>query len=68
MAKSHILFLNVDEMVEATILDIRIRLIGEVKDHFLKIKNAKGLTNNTEVLRLIINEYFEKNLLNQRVR
>ena len=44
------------------VLDIRLRLSGQVKTRFLKIKKAKGLTNNTEVLRLIINEYFEKNL------
>jgi hypothetical protein len=33
-----------------------------VKDRFREIKRVKGLTNNTEVVRLIINEYFEKNL------
>lgn len=49
-------------MSEEKILDIRLRLVGQVKDRFLKIKTAKGLTNNTEVLRLIINDYFEKKL------
>jgi hypothetical protein len=44
------------------VLDIRLRLNGEVKSRFLEIKKAKGLTNNTEVLRLVINEYFEKKL------
>jgi len=44
------------------ILDIRVKLKGEVRTRFLQIKSAKGLTNNTEVLRLIINEYFQKNL------
>lgn len=44
------------------ILDIRVKLKGDVRTRFLQIKKAKGLTNNTEVLRLIINEYFEKNL------
>jgi len=44
------------------ILDIRVKLKGEVRTRFLRIKSAKGLTNNTEVLRLIINEYFEKHL------
>jgi len=44
------------------VLDIRLRLSGQVKTRFLEIKRAKGLTNNTEVLRLIINEYFEKKL------
>lgn len=46
--------------VEKHVLDIRVKLSGEVRTRFLEIKNAKGLTNNTEVLRLIINEYFEK--------
>jgi hypothetical protein len=45
------------------VLDIRLRLTGDVKTRFLEIKNAKGLKNNTEVLRLVINEYFEKNLV-----
>ena len=49
-------------MSEEKILDIRLRLVGQAKDRFLKIKTAKGLTNNTEVLRLIINDYFEKKL------
>lgn len=44
------------------VLDIRLRLTGQIKDRFLDIKTAKGLTNNTEVLRLIINEYFKKKL------
>jgi hypothetical protein len=44
------------------VLDIRLRLNGQIKARFLEIKTAKGLTNNTEVLRLIINEYFEKKL------
>jgi hypothetical protein len=42
------------------VLDIRLRLNGQIKGRFLEIKTAKGLTNNTEALRLIINEYFEK--------
>ena len=41
-------------------LDIRLRLNGEVKRRFLKIKENLGLTNNTEVLRLIIKEYYDK--------
>lgn len=44
------------------VLDIRLRLKGKVKNRFLDIKRAKGLTNNTEVLRLVINEYFNKKL------
>jgi hypothetical protein len=49
-------------MENENVLDIRLRLRGEIKDRFLKIKTAKGLTNSTEVLRLIINEYYEENL------
>jgi hypothetical protein len=49
-------------MSEEKVLDIRLRLNGQIKERFLVIKTAKGLTNNTEVLRLIINEYFEKKL------
>lgn len=49
-------------MSDEKVLDIRLRLTGQIKDRFLDIKTAKGLTNNTEVLRLIINEYFEKKL------
>lgn len=39
-------------------IDIRVKLTGKVKDHFLVIKEAEGLTNNTEVLRVIINDYY----------
>lgn len=45
---------------ENELLDIRLRLDGEVKQRFLEIKRAKGLTNNTEVLRLVINEYHKQ--------
>lgn len=47
---------------EHEVLDIRLMLQGEVKDRFLKIKNKKKLRNNTEILRLIINEYYEQNV------
>ncbi|MEM4712965.1 MAG: hypothetical protein QXQ61_00270 [Candidatus Bathyarchaeia archaeon] len=58
--KNYIVWINMSE--GKSILDIRVKLKGEVRNRFLRIKSAKGLTNNTEVLRLIINEYFEKNL------
>jgi hypothetical protein len=48
---------------EESILDIRLRLTGQAKERFLKIKTSKGLTNNTEVVRLIINEYYEENFV-----
>jgi len=45
--------------------DIRLRLEGKVKDRFLEIKRALGLTNDTEVLRLIISQYhMDKVLVN----
>jgi len=52
---------------EGRILDIRLRLKGRGKTRFLEIKSAKGLTNNTEVLRLVINEYFEQRLVEQKL-
>ncbi len=58
--KSYFVWIKMSENEQ--VLDIRLRLSGQVKTRFLEIKRAKGLTNNTEVLRLIINEYFEKNL------
>ncbi|MEM3874882.1 MAG: hypothetical protein QXU45_07110 [Candidatus Bathyarchaeia archaeon] len=42
-------------------LEIRAALKGKVKDRFLEIKRFKGLADE-EVLRLMINEYFEKKL------
>mgnify|MGYP000153168460 CR=1 FL=1 len=42
------------------VLDIRLRLNGRSKQRFLEVKAAKGLTNNTDVLRLVINEYYER--------
>jgi hypothetical protein len=40
------------------VLDIE--LDGDAKAQFLEIKRVKGLTDDAKVLRLIINEYFEK--------
>jgi hypothetical protein len=37
-----------------------VTLSGEAQEHFLAIKKAKGLTDNAEVARLIINWYAEK--------
>ena len=58
--KNYIVWIKMSQA--KNILDIRVKLKGEVRTRFLQIKKAKGLTNNTEVLRLIINEYFDKNL------
>ena len=40
------------------VLDIRLTLKGKVRERFLALKDFKGLTNDTEVCRLIISEYF----------
>ena len=55
-------FVWIRMLEERRILDIRLRLSGQAKTRFLEIKSAKGLTNNTEVLRLVISEYFEQKL------
>jgi hypothetical protein len=44
------------------VLDIEVTLSGQVKDKFLEIKRGKGLTDDAEVLKLIINEYFKEKL------
>lgn len=41
-------------------MDIRVKLKGEVGDRFQRIKRRSGLNNNTEVVRFIINDYYEK--------
>ena len=43
---------------EDEVIQIRLTLRGKVKDRFLALKDFKGLTNDTEVCRLIISEYF----------
>lgn len=43
---------------EFKVLDIRLTLKGKVRERFLALKGFKGLTNDTEVCRLIISEYF----------
>lgn len=40
-----------------------LRLEGEVRDRFLEIKQGLGLTNDTEVLRLIITQFFVDRVL-----
>jgi hypothetical protein len=42
------------------VYNIDVTLSGEAQEHFLAIKKAKGLTDNAEVVRLIINWYAEK--------
>ena len=45
------------------VLNIELTLNGQVKERFVEIKRTKDLTDDAEVLRLIINEYFEKKLV-----
>ena len=47
-------------MVQEEIVDIRVKLKGEVGDRFQRIKRRSGLNNNTEVVRFVINDYYEK--------
>jgi len=39
-------------------VDLRCILDGDIAKRFLKIKHSKGLNQNTEVIRAIINDYF----------
>lgn len=41
---------------------INIKLQEEMTDNFLKIKRSLGIENNTEVLRFIITDYYNKNM------
>jgi hypothetical protein len=40
--------------------DIDVTLSGEAEKHFLAIKRAKGLKDDSEVLKFIINRLFEE--------
>jgi len=46
---------------EKQVLNIQITLKGKEKEQYLIIKRFKGLSDD-DVLRLMINEYFEKKL------
>ena len=46
-------------MAQEKILHIGVILKGRNTERFLEIKKAKGITNNGEVVRLLINEYWE---------
>ena len=48
-------------------IEIQVALKGKVKDRFIEIKRFKGLSDE-EVLRLMINEYFEKRLAGKERR
>jgi hypothetical protein len=41
---------------------LEVELDGEALEHFLNIKRAKGLKDDIEVLKLIIDWYFENKL------
>jgi len=40
------------------IVKINCLLHGEIAERFTKIKELKGLANNTEVIRLLISEFY----------
>jgi hypothetical protein len=44
-------------------LNVELTLMGEVKKRFLEIKRANGLVDDADVLKLIIDKYFEKRLM-----
>ena len=43
-------------------LAITVRLEGEVKQRFLKIQKATGLSNMSEVIRFLINWYYNEKM------
>jgi hypothetical protein len=45
------------------VLDVQLTLNEEVKNRFLEIKRANGLVDDADVLKLIIDKYFEKRLM-----
>lgn len=50
-------------MQKTEIVDIRLILKGEIAEKLLKIKEKLGLANNSEVLRFVINNYYEKEVI-----
>ena len=42
-------------------VDLRVILEGDNAKQFLAIKKAKGISQNTEVIRAIINDFFVQN-------
>ncbi len=45
-------------MSNVEIVDIRVVLEGDIATKFLAIKKSKGVSNNTEVFRSVINDFF----------
>lgn len=45
-------------MSEKKVLTVSVILCGENLKKFLEIKEAKGIVNNAEVVRLVVNEYW----------
>ena len=43
-------------------VDLRVILEGEAAKQFLEIKKALGLSQNTEVIRAVINRYYNKKM------
>lgn len=47
-------------MSNKEIVDIRVILEGDIATKFLAIKKSKGVSNNTEVFRSVINDFFNE--------
>lgn len=47
-------------MSKVEIVDIRVILEGDIATKFLAIKKSKGVSNNTEVFRSVINDFFNE--------
>lgn len=41
-------------------INVRVEFIGEMAEKFKKVKDHLGVTNNTEVLRILINKEYSE--------
>ena len=48
---------------KTSVLDVQLTLNGKVKAMFLEVKRANGLVDDADVLKLIIDKYFEERLM-----
>ena len=39
---------------------IKLQLNGEIEDKFVKIKQKYGIENNTDILRLLISDHYQR--------
>lgn len=47
---------------EEDVLNLNVNLEGKIRERFLEIKKAKGLKNNSEAVRFVINEFYAQNV------